>query len=109
MCETIELLKKHRRYVDLAHAGWTNSQIAPVSHVETVCLLDKNSSKPKDYVEIEWMLKITIRSKILSKCHPFCLDSPSVRNTKHFICDSLMTSDKEVHGYGSIQNRQIHS
>ena len=39
----------------------------------------------------------------------FSLNSPSVRNTKHFICDSLMTSDKEVNGYGSIQNRQIHS
>ena len=47
-------------------------------------------------------------SKILSKNHPFCPDSPSVRNTKHFISDSLMTSE-EVHGYGSIQNWQIHS
>ena len=39
----------------------------------------------------------------------FCLDSPSVRNTKHFLCDRLMTSDKEVHRYGSIQNWQIYS
>ena len=32
-----------------------------------------------------------------------------MRNTKHFICDSLKTSDKEVHRYGSIQDRQVHS